>query len=401
MALSFGNPIFPRYLVNNPIRFGLLADTDDPVTMEVTVGSSMVYKGVYGPVVNNPYSNYKVDISIEDIIRPYMTPVNIGPVYNIIYDADFNHLSVSIKFTQGSNTLNYSCDVYNGGISKRLFRDLYIHGTDIFSYKFFDTSKQFFLTTRTSGRHITIKENEICPLFFIVTNKTYSVVTEYGNIFILPEMSLNHLRALSIEGVRWYSDRLYNKKPSFFGIMIDGQYVFDVTITEPAPSPDKYIIEFRNSFGVYERLEVSGRCVSEPEFGEDNAFDRYDGTVNDYIEQNERLSIREVINAEFGYKTPDEFFFARDMLQSDERRLIDPAGNYHNVRVIAENFSHDLHPKQPGSIPLKIRSVDTDISYSPERDDSPPDFYFGEPVWLHGVTNGYGFLFADKPLNTV
>lgn len=401
MALSFITPTRPRHLVNNPIRFSLLADADDPVTMEVTIEGSVVYKGVYIPIVNSPYTNYKVDIAIEDVIRPYMYPTDVGPVHNIIYDADFNYLSVSIKFTQRSNTLNYSGNVYNGGIGKRLFRDLYLRGTDIFSHKLLDTSKQFFLTTRTSGRHITMKENEICPLFFIAANKTYSVVTEYGNIFILPAMNPNYLYGLSIESVRWYSDRLYHKKPSFFGILIDGQYVFDVTITSPDPVPHTYIIEFRNSFGVYERLEVSGRCISEPEFGEDNAFDRYDETVNDYVEQNERLSIREVINAEFGYKTLDEFYFARDMLQSDERRLIDPAGNYYNVRVIAENFSHDLHPRQPGSIPLKIRFVDTDNCYSPERDDSPPDFYFGEPIWLHGVTNGYGFLFADKPLNTI
>jgi hypothetical protein len=401
MALSFRKSTFPRYLVNNPIRFGLLADSDAPVTMEVSTGGDVVYKGVYNPVLNSPYINYKVDISVEDIVKPYMRPADAGALVNVICLSDFDYLSISVKFTQGNSILNYSGNIYNGGIGKRLFRQLYIHNTDIFSYKFTDTSKQFFLTTRTSGRHITMKENEICPLFFVATDKTYSVVTEYGNTFILPEMTVNRLYALSIDAIRGYSDLLYNKMPSFFGIMIDGQYVFDVTVTQPVPAPDKYIIEFRNSFGVYERLEVSGRCLSEPEFGENNAFDRYDVTVDDFIEKNERLSVREVINAEFGYKTPDEFLFARDMLQSDDRRLIDPSGNYHQVRVLSENFSHELHPKQPGSVPLKIRFVDTDTSYSPEQDDSPPDFYFGEPIWLHGVMNGYGFLFADEPLNTI
>jgi hypothetical protein len=369
--------------------------------MQVSTGGEIIYKGVYSPVAYGNYSEYKVDISIEDIIKPYMTTSNTTSHTIIVYESTFDYLSISITFKQGSNNLSYSCDIYNGGIGKHLYRDLYNKGTDIFAYKIFDTAKQFFLTTRTFGRHITVKENELLALFFIATNKTYSVVTEYGNVFVLPVMVANALYALNLKGIRLYSHQIYNKKPAFFGIMIDGQYVFDITVTGPSPAPGNHIIEFRNSFGVYERIEVSGRCISEPEFGEDNAFDKYDETVNDFIEQNERRSVREVINAELGYKTLEEFFFVRDMLQSNDRYLLDPSGNYHQVRVISENFSHDLNPRQPGSIPVKIRFIDTDISFSPEKDDSPPDYLFGEPVWMHGSTNGYGFLFDDSQLNTI
>jgi hypothetical protein len=308
---------------------------------------------------------------------------------------------VSVRFTQVNSTLNYSGIVYKGGIGKKMLRYLKGNNTDVFAYKFLNTNRQFFLTTRTSGRHIVIKENELYPLYFIATDKTYTVVTEYMNTFTFPAMTAGNLYAFNIEVLRRLSHDSYGKIPSYLGILIDGKFVFDITIKEPAKSLNKYVIQFLNSFSAFEKLEVTGKQVSEPEFAKDNTFMIYDQSIDDYIEQNNRLEIREIMKVDFGYKSLEEFLFMRDMLQSDKQYLIDSDGNRYKVRVSCDSFSHDLFPTEPGSVQLKIRMEDNDSNYSPAVDESGPDFNFGETIWRLGVTNGYGFLFADSTLNTV
>ena len=399
MALSFKTQPAASYLVNNPIVFELKSNVQDLIRFDVSVSGSVVYSGTFIPTGSG--TNFDANISISEILKSYMKDSDVANLTQLVSSVTNSFVQVSVHFTQGSSTLDYSGNIYKGGVGKKMLRYLKGKSTDIFAYKFLNTDKQFFLTTRTSGRHIVIKENELYPLYFIATDKSYTVVTEYGSTFTFPAMTAGNLYAFNIEVLRRLSYNSYRKIPSYLGILVDGKFVFDITIKEPAKSPNKYVIRFLNSFSAFEKLEVTGKQVSEPEFAEDNAFMIYDQSIDDYIEQNNRLGIREVMKADFGYKSLEDFLFMRDMLQSDKRYIIDPDGNQYEVRVSCENFSHDLFPTEPGSVQLKIRLVDSDSNYSPGIDESLPDFNFGEAIWTFGVTNGYGFLYADSMLNTI
>jgi len=398
-TLSYRKQPFPNYLVGNPIVFELESTENDLIYFDVVIQGVVIYSGTFIPTQSGAF--YEANISISDIVKSYMQTSKIENTSLLVSPVSNPYLRVAVLFNQNNSALNYSGRVFNGGIGKKMLRYLKEKNSDIFSYKFLNTDKQFFLTTRTSGRHIVVKENELSPLFFVATDKAYSVVTEFGNVFTFPAMTNGDLYAFNMETLRQLSYDAYNRIPSYVGFLIDGKYVFDITIKEPARSPNKYIIQFLNSFSAFEKLEVTGKSVSEPEFAEDNAFSLYDSIVDDYIEQNNRLAIRETITADFGYKTLEEFFFMRDMLQSDKRILFDQSGNSYEARISVDNFSHDLVPTEPGSVQLKIRMIESDVNYSPEIDESLPDFNFGEAIWLHGVTNGYGFLFADSKLNTI
>lgn len=399
MALSFKTQPTSIYVVNNPIVFELESNVQDLIRFDVSVSGSVVYSGTFIP--SGSGTNFDVNISISEILKSYMKSSDVANMTQLVSSVTNSFVQISVHFTQGDSTLDYSGNIYKGGISKNMLRYLKGKSTDIFAYKFLNTDKQFFLTTRTSGRHIVIKENELYPLYFIATDKVYTVVTEYGSTFTFPAMTAGNLYAFNIEVLRQLSYNSYRKIPSYLGILVDGKFVFDITIKEPAKSPNKYVIRFLNSFSAFEKLEVTGKKVSEPEFAEDNAFMIYDQSIDDYIEQNNRLGIREVMKVDFGYKSLEDFLFMRDMLQSKKRYLIDPDGNQYEVRVSCENFSHDLFPTEPGSVQLKIRLVDSDSNYSPGIDESLPDFNFGEAIWRVGVTNGYGFLYIDLILNTI
>ncbi|WP_352422281.1 hypothetical protein [Proteiniphilum sp.] len=395
-------------LVNNPVSFELRADNTDPLRYIVRIeryhgiSNHIIFNGILLPVLDFATSQYYATLNISELLRSYQLKASISNPAQLASKVNDFSMGFSVSFHDGSGSnLLYQGKFFQGGVGKKMLRHLNNNNTDIFAYKLQDADKQFFLTTRTSGRHIVIKENELSPLYFIATDKAYTVVTEHGQTFTFPLMTAGDVYAFNIEVLRRLSYNTYRKIPAFLGVMIDGRFVFDITIKEPVKSPNKYIIEFRNSFSAFERLEVTGKANSEPEFAEDNAFMAYDRYIDDYIEQNNRLGIREVVKADFGYKSLEEFLFMRDMLQSDKRYLIDPDGTSHEIRVSVENFSHSLFPTEPGSVQLTIRLVDNDSNYSPGIDDSLPDFSFGEAIWLTGNTNGYGFLFSASTLNTI
>jgi hypothetical protein len=132
------------------------------------------------------------------------------------------------------------------------------------------------------------------------------------------------------------------------------------------------VLEFVNSYGVPERLEVTGRRMYEPEIEKNGIYSRCDAMVDGYVERSERQQLREVITAESGYKTRDEYLFLRDLLQSDRIFLLD-GDRRREVRVTAENFSHAVRPFEPESASLSIRYVDGETHFTPEP---PPD---GDP----------------------
>lgn len=394
-------------LVNNPVLFELQSDNAESIRYIVRiekyhgVTNHIIFNGILLPALNIATSKYYCTLNVAKLLRAYILTASIENPEQLISTVNDFSMGFSVAFhgAPGENLL-YQGKFFQGGIGKKMLRYLNEGNTDIFAYKLLNTNRQFFLTTRTSGRHIVIKENELYPLYFVATDKAYTIVTEHGQTFTFPEMDADHVYAFNIEVLRRLSYNTYQKIPSYLAVMIDGQFTFDITIKKPANTPEKYIIQFQNSFAALEKLEVTGKALSEPEFSDENAFMAYDRGIDDYVEQNNRLGLREIIKADFGYKSLEEFLFMRDMLQSDKRYLISPDGTRHEVRVSCESFSHDLYPREPGSVQLKIRLVDNDSNYSPGIDDSLPDFSFGEAIWRTGDTNGYGFLFEDSILNT-
>jgi len=405
--IAFSKQPPANVLVNNPVLFRLISGTNDLIRYTVRINNwhgitnYVAFEGILLPVGLFNTSQYECSLNISEILKSYQTQAAIDNPNLLVSKVSDFATGFSVLFQQGSDSLTYNGRYYRGGTGKKMNRYLNEKNTGIFAWKLLNTGKQFFMTTRTSGRHIVVRENELEPFFFVATGKAYRVVTEYGNTFDWPSMTPGEVYAFDVAILRQLSFNSWGKLPAFFGVLVDAKYVFDITVTESAKSPDKYVIRFLNSFSAFEKIEVTGKAQSDPEFAGNEAFMLYDMEMDDYTEQKNRSGIREIIKAECGYKSPEEFLFLRDMLQSDLRYLIDRDGNRHEVIVSADNFTHDVYPTEPGSVQLKIRFVETDSNYSPQIDESLPDFNFGESIWQSGITNAYGFLFAGTTLNTL
>ncbi|MDR1369082.1 MAG: hypothetical protein LBJ72_02980 [Dysgonamonadaceae bacterium] len=394
----------PNVIVGNPVLFEIESDNANSIHYIVRIaqyngiGNYIAFEGVLFPA-SDMSGKYFSLTNISEILKSFVNrqtnPTSTSQLVSLVTDF-FQEFSVDFYGQSGEN-LFYQGRFSPGGISKSMLRYLSNQYTDIFAYKLTNTSRQFFMTTRTFGRNIVLKENELSPFYFVATGKVYSVATEHGNTFPFPAMIPGEVYAFSPEALRQMSYNLYGKIPSYLKILVDGQHIFDITIRQDAKSPNKYVLQFLNSFGVFEKLEITGKAIAEPEIDTSgNVFMRYDKIVDDYIEQNNRTPLREIIKADSGYKTKDEFLFIRDMLQSDKCYLIDQHGSRQEVRVSCENFSHDIFPTEPGSVQLKIRLIDSDSNYSPFIDEGvsggiiPGTTYYLTDNFGNHITDNFG-----------
>lgn len=388
-----------QYLASSPIVFSFSTVYSRYVDVSVYIEEKLVYTGVVFP--KGSTSPFESSISLSDIFSSYMKKGDVSNKEQLLSKVSNSVISVRVVFSQ-YGSLEYTGKVYKGGISKEMLRYLSGKQMDIFQYKLLQAGLQFFMTTRTAGRHISLKESELYPFYFIASGKTYTAVTEYGHTFTLPTMTTGEVYAFNVNTLRRLSHLTYNALPAFIGILVDGQYVFDITVTKPSRNPHKYVLRFLNAYSAFEKMEITGKAVSEPEVeDEESPFMVYDEIVDDYIEHRVRRKIREVIKAETGWKNCDEFLFLRDLLQSNEVYLESGSNIEYEVTVKSDSFSYDIYPGEPASVSLSILRIENDSNYSPEKDESAPDFRFGEGIWFTGQTNGYGFLYSDSTLNTI
>jgi hypothetical protein len=365
--LSFRKTPALRYLVDNPVMFQLITPSQQPaIEFEITIAGLVVYSGIFIPAGNAP--DFLADIPVQDILKPHFPPfVPLNPealfseVSNMFIDFD-------ITFKQDDVTLTHSARVYRGGVSKQMLRFLDGEGSDIFFYKLLNTKRQFFMTTRTGGNTVAVRDTELAPLFFVATGKQHVATADTGDTYTFPPTEPGNVYAFHMDSFV----KSLPVMPHEVTLPLFMSFVMKILIVPAARVPDRFVIEFLNSYAVPERIEITGKCIFEPEPADDNAYDVYDVTVDDYRERNERRRLREIVDAEAGYRTREELFFLRDMLQSDRLYLIDESGSRREVRIKAENFAHDVWPREPESVKLNIRMVDDDTQFTPERavDDS-------------------------------
>ncbi|MDR2764121.1 MAG: leucine-rich repeat protein [Tannerella sp.] len=359
-SLSFRTVPPLHFLVDNPVMFELFSDTQEyPIEFDIEVDGDPVYAGIFVPVGTDAQDTG--DMAVQDILKPcFAEPSALVSPDAIVSEVERMYIDFTITFRQDDATLTHAARAYRGGISKEMLRFLREEGSDIFAWRLMNTQRQFFMTTRTSSSRLVLRDDELAPLCFIATGKTHRVTADTGETYIFPATEPGKVYAFNIEAfVRSLSER-----PKQLSIPLFMGYVMTIDLVEAARVPERFVLEFTNSYGVSERLEVTGRSEYEPEVG-DESYNVYDFSVDDYIERNDRQKLREVIHAESGYKTLDELLFMRDLLQSDRHYLIDSSGVRREVRVTADEFTHAVHPVEPQNVTLSIRLVDDDTLHSP------------------------------------
>lgn len=358
------------------------AFTRNPLMLTMP-GTGRYVFSIYGQGYSSSQPAYKGEITapatinLAEFIEAIVKPIEDPGEDNAMISYGIQDGSINIVVTDGENTLfSREINALRGGVSKQNYRRLNLAGTDIFEARFFNSACNFFLTTRTNDWRLSIKETELYPLVFFYplqgTVSIQDIVSE--NTVSLPAVSNEvdyhgKLCSLNLKAVRQYFLDEYGILAGAFEVIVDGRPSARIAIQAAHPQIERYRLKFRNSYGAFEIIEITGSAQWAPskESDEDEgSYQRYMADIDDFSTERQRMSMRQVINISTGYKTNSELRFILDAIASDECYLLDINEEPIKVIVTAEDLVLQHHPNGPQSFMLELKPVDDDTCIMPE-----------------------------------
>lgn len=398
MSLTISSSPAYRSFVGNPIRFSLLTDSEQPLLCSLTIDGQVVYN-----FTHIPFQGVCL-FDIADILAAYIdTPIPESSQTDIVTPIRQGYaVYYTLTVTTGieSETFTFDGIGFQGGISKRLMRELQSKGLDMFSYRLCNPQRQFFFTTRTNGRNIRIRENEVTPLIFLAPVENITLVTDSGRLITITGLATQTLYALNIPAVRKTVFDIYNELPAYFSLLIADHYVCDITLLPTISAIEHNVLLFRNSLGTYECISfdaVSTRTLESAD-KDQSSYTLFDPQTSGYVTGYFRLPVSPVQNTETGIRPPSELLFLSDLLSSDDVYLLTSDKSAIPVHVTADKFQLPGISIEPISVSVTISAVESDAFYSPEADFRQPSNRFGEWIFENKYLNSWGIIYNNRRL---
>lgn len=348
--------ITPRPIAfsGNPIK--LEVTSSSPVTYQIKDGAAILFEG------SAEAGNFHV--FIDEILSEELKPTRYtGEEPDMILNTADNmkDYTVTVKNETGE-VREQTQSVLLGGISKRAMRNLHNVGSNIFTYKLMNPAGNYLMTTRGEKRTITLRESELYPLLFIASTNEITIKAAENATRTL-ELENSKLYGLNLEAIRYSFFSVENILCNQFEVITD-ESVLTVIIEPSEVTKERYFLEFLNSYGAYERIEITGMPKLEQEQEEDKVFGVYDSLVNDYVEHRERVISQNSIRAQTGFKNENEYIFILDMLSSDDIRLIGYEEREIKVNATAESLTFAKTGNEPQSISLILKFADKETHFT-------------------------------------
>lgn len=342
--------------VENPILFEMKTTSADMVTVEVSVSSFEFQLTCYPVKVET--DDYRFWIDLSDLIR-HKVAVSFD---NTLLKQE-NIPGFVYEYTVEIGAYTFTGKAIPGGLSKYFRRYLTAKNTDAFSFRFMNSLEQFLFITRTDNYVINITRDELMPVIFLSpSDDTFSVVSDKGNLQALSTSSagIPVMVNLPLLLATWEAST-----PGITEIIfrMNGANVFKFRLQE-MQSENSLVLKFTNSFGIDEKIMLTGKVYREPVVDEENVYNRFDINMNDFQKSARRGNTTEIISVESGYKTTDELYFLGDLLSRKEAWLID--GDVERKCIVtSENYRHALRKQLPETILMKIEISDIEQHYTP------------------------------------
>lgn len=389
------NPAY-RSFVGNPIRFSFQTDREKPLTCSLVIAGETVYSFSHVPFggvcefnIADILASYVSSPVIESSQNEIITPIRQG--YTVYY-------TLEVTTGEANETVSFEGIGFYGGISKRLYRELQQNNLDMFSYRLNNPQRQFFFTTRTNGRNIRMRENEIAPLLFLAPAENITFVTDAGRLIVLSGLATQTLYALHIPAMRKNIFDTYGELPAYFSLLIDDHYVCDITLMPVTPAVEHNVLLFRNSLGVYECIALDGASTLTFKSEDENSYSVFDPSTSGYVTGYFRLPMTPERSVKNGTKTLSELMYLSDLLSSDDVYLLRTGRAATPVHVTAEKHQVPGVSLEPASVTVRINAVEQDAYYSPEVDWNQPFNRFGEWIFEDGYLNNWGIIYNDRRL---
>jgi hypothetical protein len=364
--MSLSANIYPATmaLVGNPVK--LTVNTTSSVVYTIHEGDVEIYTGSGEGVFY---------VFIQDVLATVMQPVrlyNESPDFLLHATGSSRDITISLENDEG-DTAQLTIKAVIGGVSKRTLRRLNDANSNIFTYKLLNSFGNFFQTSRTTSRVIQIRETELLPIQFLYPDNTLKIVSD-GIETMLPGIAGDPM-ALNLHALRKKLFKENDRLLSIFDVYAGEHISCRIVITPGTVSRERYLLEFLNSYGIYERIEVTGVGEIEHESVDDSTYMSYDVLIDDYVESRPRVSGRDKMLVDTGARSPEEMVFLIDMLSSDDVRILGLAGRNIKVNVSAENLTMAVRQSSPESLKLTLVFAESESYHT----GSLLDDDFGDP----------------------
>ena len=329
--------------------------------LTIMMSGANVYEGRFFPPLN---------LDISEIIDAYIWNFPEPPEHNsspivVIYD-DGSLADFAIYALAEYDSYESECEftAIPGGISKQNFRRFVSLGTDAFDSRFLNPKGNFFLTTRTAGWRVIMKETELYPLYFLIKQQLEQI--DVVETVTGKKLTFNRLdtgvSALDIDALRRRFMDEYRVIPNIFDVYMAGEFSCRIVVERSDISKERYRLKFRNSLGVFEIIELTGELLISSEYDgtEDATFKRLDYVTGDLYTERERIERSQSITVETGVKRPDEVRFLMDMIASDEVYLLDLTALPIKVIPSVEEFKYRPRPESPEKFSIKLTIADAE-----------------------------------------
>lgn len=336
-------------------------------SFSVMLDGTNIYEGRFFP---------PMEIDLSEILDAYAyyfrepPENNENPIIEIEDNVDLDCRKCYITAEYDSYESEGEFTVIPGGVSKQNYKRLLATGQDAFTARFLNFKNNFFLTTRTAGWRVILKETELYPLYFFVSQQEEQVTAI--ETITRTELTFDRLYpgvyALDINALRRRFMSESRVIPNVFDIYMAGVFSCRIVVERSDISKDRYRLKFRNSLGVFEIIELTGDLSITPDYSEaeDATFKRYDSITGDFYTDRERVERKQSITVETGVKRPDEVRFLMDMIGSDEVYLLDLTPFPLKVIPSAEEFTYKPRPDAPEKFTLKLEISDSEINIMQE-----------------------------------
>lgn len=351
-------------LTGNPIK--LSVNTTSLATYVIKEGNNIVYTGS---------GEGDFSIFIQDILAAIVQPATL---YNESVDmlisatGSAKDITITVTNTEGGE-VTLTLKALIGGVSKRTLRRLNDENSNIFTWKLLNSEGNFFQTTRGTGRLFTIRETELLPIPFIYPDAELKVVAA-GIATPLPGTTGDPV-ALNLYRLRKNLFETSHILASVFDIYSGEIKACTIVITPGTVSRERYLLQFLNSYGAYERIEVTGIGSIEHKAADEETYFVYDELVDDYVEARERQSGTDTLKVDSGYRSPEELVYLIDMLSSDDIKILGLDGRNIKVITTADNLASAARATTPESIKLTLRFAESEHHHT----GSLLDDDFGSP----------------------
>ena len=333
----------------------------------VNLGGNRIYEGRFYP---------PLDVDLSEILDAYSSffaePIESDQPVSMIESSDAlesRDCNVIFEFVEDGRETTMEFTAIPGGISSQNFKRMLSTDQDIFSARFFNSSCNFFLTTRTAGWRLCLKETELYPLYFIAPEEVEINVVELVSKSTLNLGSFSKgVYALDINAIRKRFVESNDVLPNIFDIYMSGNYSCRIVVESASSAKERYRLKFRNSLGVLEIIEIVGSLTISPDYpdAEDGNYDRFDYNSGYFSADRSRIERRESISIDTGFKRSDEIRHLMDMIASEEVYLLDFTSLPLKVIPSVEDFSYSPRPDSPESISLKLDIADSEINIMQE-----------------------------------